>query len=198
MNALQHNSQAGKERSRRRSTFIRNMKSAFILLVVSLICAGALAACAADPTKGYAALSTYAPEHTTVAVPIIENDTFQRGIEFDLTDALIKEIQRNTPYRIEDQARADTVLTARIIHAELDQLSRSRVTHLGEEMVLTITLDFTWRDRRTNRTLLERRSFTGHGLFLPSHPSHEPLEIGRFTAAQNLARDIVNEMRSDW
>jgi hypothetical protein len=157
-----------------------------------------LSACASDPTRGYAALSTYSPDHATVAVPILENDTFQRGIEFEITDALIKEIERRTPYRIDDQTRADTVLTGRIVRAELNQLSRSRETRLAEEMVLSVTIDFTWRDRRTNRTLLERRSFTGHGLFLPSHPSHEPLEIGRFSAAQELARDIVNEMRSEW
>jgi hypothetical protein len=156
------------------------------------------AGCATDPTQGYSATSSFSDEFSTIAVPIVENDTFERGIEFEITDAVIKEIERRTPYRVVDQSRADTILTGRIVRAELNKLSRSRLTGLSEEVVLSVTMDFTWRDRRTNRTLVERRSFTGSGLFLPSTPSAEPLEIGRFAVAQDLARDIVNEMRAAW
>lgn len=162
------------------------------------ICCLATVGCASDPTQGYAAATTFPDEYVTVAVPIVENDTFYRGVEFELTDALMKEIERHTPYRIVDQSVADTILTGRIVRAELDQLSRSRTTRLSEEVVLTVTIDFQWRDLRQNRTLLERKSFTGHGLFLPSTPSGEPLDIGRFAATQALARDVVNEMRSAW
>ena len=36
----------------------------------------------------------------TVSVPIFENDTYRRGLEYQLTEAVQKEIQTRTPYRL--------------------------------------------------------------------------------------------------
>jgi hypothetical protein len=59
---------------------------------------------------------------------------------------------------------------------------------LGEEVIVSVTIDFSWRDLKTDRPLVERRSFTGHGLFLPSSAGFgERIELGRFAAVQKLA-----------
>jgi hypothetical protein len=157
-----------------------------------------VAGCAADPTQGYAFASPFPEGMQTVAVNIFENETFERGVEFELADALVKEIEARTPYKVTSAKRADTILTGRIRNVERDQLSKSRVTGLSEEVTLSVTIDLDWRDRRTGESLLELRSFTANSLFVPSQPTSEPIELAEFGVAQRLARDIVSEMQADW
>lgn len=165
-----------------------------IVLLGAMLAVG----CASDPTEGYAAVSPFPRGISTVSVQIFENNTFDREIEFELADALIKQIEARTPYKVTSPTRADTILTGRVRSVQRDQLSKSRLTGLSEEVVLSVTIDFQWRDLRTDDRLAERWSFSGHGLFVPSRPTSEPLELGQFAVVQQLARDIVAEMRSDW
>jgi hypothetical protein len=169
--------------------------NARVLLLALVV---ATAGCAADPREGYSTQSTFREDVATVAIPIFDNDSFSRDVEFELTDALVKEIEARTPYKVASPARADTIIIGTIRRVELDRLSKSRQTGLAEEMIISLTVDFQWKDLRTDRTLLERRSFDGHALFVPSNPSGESLEIGRHGVVQTLARDIVSEMRAAW
>jgi len=169
-------------------------------IIGTLVIGLALAAggCASDPTEGYSSAPVFSTHIQTVAVPIFENDTFHQGIEFELTDALIKEIEARTPYKVTTQPRADTILTGRVKTVRLDQLSKSRLTGLGEEVVMSVTVDFEWKDWRSDTPIVARKSFSGHGLAIPSAPTGERLELGRMAAVQQLARDIVDEMRAAW
>ena len=157
-----------------------------------------LAGCASDPSEGYSTASVFPSDIRTVAVPILENDTFIRGVEFELTDALIKEIEARTPYKVTAQPQADTIFLGRVKKVELDQLSKSRLTGLGEEVIVSVTIDFEWKDWRSDAPLVARKSFSGHGLAVPSAPTGERVELGRMAAVQQLARDIVDEMRAAW
>jgi hypothetical protein len=172
------------------------LRRALLLFVAAAALAGG--GCASDPTQGYALSSTFPEGVATVAVGIFENDTYERDIEFELADALVKEIEARTPYKVTSASRADTILTGRIRNVERDQLSKSRVTGLSEEVTLSVTIDLNWRDRRTGESLLELESFTAHSLFVPSRPTGEPIELAQFGAAQRLARDIVSQMQADW
>ncbi len=167
-------------------------------LAASSLVVLAAAGCASDPARGWSAVRSFPTGVRTVAVPIIDNDTFVRGIEFDLTDALIKEIQARTPYTVASRSRADSVLLAHIREVELRELSKSTLTGLGEEMLVSVTIDFEWRDATTDAVLVARESFTGQKLFVPSRPSGERIELGRFAVVQQLARDLVHEMRAAW
>ena len=154
--------------------------------------------CTSDPTLGYSALSVFPDGITSVAIPIFKNETFVRGVEFDLTDALIKEIESRSPYKVMAEARADTVLIGEIRKIELDQLSKSPLTGLSEEVIVSVTIDFEWKDLRTGRPIIVRKNFTGYGLFVPSQPTGESIQLGRFAAVQHLARDLVNELQAQW
>ena len=169
-----------------------------LLLDVGLLAAMLAGGCASDPTKGYAAASTFGDEVSTVAVGVFENSTYERDIEFELTDALVKEIEARTPYKVTSPGRADTILTGQIRSVERVQLSKSRLTGLSEEVTYRVTIDLAWKDRRTGELILQLESFTAESLFVPSRPSGEPIEIGQFGVAQALARDIVAQMQADW
>ena len=173
---------------------MRGMQAAMLAALLLASFAG----CSSDPTKGYAAGSIYRAGITTVAVPIFTNDTYVRDVEFTLTDALVKEIEARTPYKVTSQAEADTIVLGQIRDVQLDQLSKSRLTGLTEEGIVSVTIDFLWKDNRSGKVLVERKAYSGHGLFVPSNPSGEPIELGRFNAVGHLARDIVGEMRAEW
>jgi hypothetical protein len=165
----------------------------FVALALAFLCG-----CSSDPTKGYSSASTFSQSISSVAIPIFTTRSYVRDVEFELTDALIKEIEARTPYKVTSEQRADTIILGQINSVELGQLSKSPRTGLSEEMIVSVTIDFQWRDLRSGRLLLERRAFAGHGLFVPSGPTSEPIELGTFATVQQLARDVVAEMRLDW
>ncbi len=170
------------------------MRRALLWLLAALPAGG----CSTDPARGYAFASRHPGDISTVAVEIFENETFDRDIEFELADALVKEIEARTPYKVTSPSRADTILTGRIRDVERRQLSKSPLTGLSEEVAVSVTIDLRWRDLRTGKALLDLESFVSHGLFVPSRPTAEPVELGRFAAVEKLARDVVDRMEADW
>lgn len=159
---------------------------------------GVLYGCSSDPTRGYSATSIYPRNISTIAIPIFSSESYTRNIEFQLTDALIKEVEARTPYKVVPAGRADTILLGQIKVVDLDQLSKSRTTGLSEEVIVSVTIDFQWKDQRSGKPLLERKGFTSNALFVPSRPSAEPIELGQFSVVQQLARDIVSQLQAEW
>ena len=160
--------------------------------------AAMLAGCAADPTEGWSTASVWSTDVRTVSVSMFENSTFNRDFTFEFMDALIKEIEARTPYKVTARGRADTIVTGRIRSIDHTELSKSSLTGLSEEVTVSVTIDLKWTDVRTGELLLELGSFTADSLFVPSNPTREPIELGTFGAAQKLARDVVSEMKADW
>lgn len=168
-----------------------------LLALVLAFCA-LLAGCTADPTKGYSFESSFDRGVNAIHVPMIKNDTFAKGVEFELTDAVVKEIQRTTPWRVTSEGAADAVLEARVTRATLRKLSTQRDSGVVQEQAVTFTVDFTLRDARTGKPIVGRSDFQATDVFVPVQPVGERLEVGQNAVVQRLAQDIVNELRSDW
>src|SRR5262245_28221557 len=63
----------------------------------------------------------------TVRVPIFENFTFRRGVEFELTRAVIREIEAKTPYKVVSTGcDADTELQGRLVTLNKNLLNRNQ------------------------------------------------------------------------
>lgn len=159
--------------------------------------AGALLACLLLVGCGYTHRETFPEQYRTVAVPIFENRTFYRHVETDLSEALAKEIERRTPYKVVPMGEADTVLQGAIVAVEQTQLSRRPRGGVPEEMELAMTVNFEWRDR-DGELLRSRAGFEAIGHHVPARPVSEPMETARHTTAQRMAEAIVSTMRGDW
>ena len=168
------------------------------LLTLALALALSLGACSADPTLGYSAASTYAQNVRTVAVPIFGNDTYDYEAEIFLTEAIIKQIEQTTPWRVVDAGAADTSLVGTIVRSDIRKTATRRGVGYAQEQAIIITVDFEWRDNRTGEVLVSRRNFSAAEVFAPSLPVQERREIGEEATVQVLARDIVGELRSNW
>lgn len=169
-----------------------------LALATALVAACGIASCGTDATRGYAFSSTRQSEVRSIAVPIFNNTTFTRGVEFDLTDALVKEIQRTTPWIVTRSDAAQTVLSGTITGSDLRPLTFVRREGYVQEMAVRFTVDFEWRDMRTGRLLVSRRGLTAAETFVPARPAGERIELGEHAAVAELARIIVAEMRTDW
>jgi hypothetical protein len=159
--------------------------------------AGGSAAAAQDGQDAKAKRSLYPADVRTVAVPIFTNRTFERNVEFNLSKAVVNYIESNTPYKVVPKERADTILEGEITQIEIDTVSNSSTAGgIPQEQLMTIRVNFTWKDLRNGRILTERRHFDQSGTYYPT------LGEGRFVGEQQnverLAVAIVQELQSDW
>lgn len=176
----------------RRLTRIRSF-----LLVGAGLLSGATG-CSSDPKSGYAFRDAHRTDIRTVAVPVFENSTFSHGLEFALTDAVIKEIHRSTPWRVAPRDEADTTITGAITESELRRLSRSSETGLVQEMAVDLAVSFEWKRNRTGEVLVSRTNFRAPETFVAARGAGERLELGQASTVDQLAKDIVAELRSSW
>ena len=135
------------------------MKTARILLALALAAVSAGAGCTnPDPTVGYTIASQYRPGIRTVAVPIwqVGAHEYRRGIEFRITEALVKHIEGATPYKVVDASRADTLLTGTLLQADQRVLNYDPRTGTAREIQVRPHVDFTWKDLRTGQGLVSR------------------------------------------
>ncbi|MEL6740609.1 MAG: LptE family protein [Planctomycetota bacterium] len=167
-------------------------------LIALLLCLPVLPACTASPRDGYSFASSFSDDVRTVSVPIFDNTTFTPGLGAMLSEAISKEIQRSTPWLVVSGERADTELTGTITDADLRRLSNTQGTGLVEEVALRLTADFDWTDLRTGSTRQARRGFSATSTFLPRQGINERIEVGQREAIEELAHDIVAELRSAW
>lgn len=147
---------------------------------------------------GYQFTDAHRTDVRTVAVPVFQNVTFSQGLEVTLTDAIIREIHRATPWRVASADSAETVLSGSIDAAELRRLSRGSETGMVQEVAFEITVSFEWRKSRGSEVLVSRRNFRSSDPFVPARGARERLNLGERAAVDQLARDIVAELRSSW
>lgn len=103
----------------------------------------------------------YDPNIKTVYVPVFSNRAFQttpfRGMEVDITRAIVREINAKTPFRVvSDPAAADTELLGNIVSITKNIQNRNQ-QNLTREAEVVITVDLLWRDLRDGRNLTAPR-----------------------------------------
>ncbi len=157
-----------------------------------------MTACSTDATKGYSFSSTYDESIRTVAVPVFGNETFEAGLDAQVTEAIIKEIQRTTKWTVVSTGAADATLSGTLTAADLGTLSRAPFTGLTQEQIVTLRVDFELKDNRSGRVISARRNFAAAETFIPERGVGERIGVGQQNAVQTLARDVVHELRTGW
>ncbi|MFZ4576642.1 MAG: LptE family protein [Phycisphaerales bacterium] len=157
-----------------------------------------IAGCSSDPQKGYSFATTFPAGVRTVSVPMFTNSTMHTGVEAEVTEALIKELQRSTPLRVTSDTGADSVLVGVIREVDMRRLSLERRSGLVQEVAVQITVDFEWTDRRSGKVLSSRRGLSSSDTFVPARPSGEPIEVAEIGAASRLAKALTSELRANW
>ena len=149
-----------------------------------------------NATPGYQWHSLYREDIQTIAVPIFVNRSFRRGVEMELSQAVIQDIEAHTPYKVVSEQRADTILEGEIVQAGTATISNDPNTALPQEQLFTITINFTWKNLRSGQVMVERRGFQQKSTYFPT--LGEGQFVGSQAAVEQIAMGIVQEMQADW
>jgi hypothetical protein len=174
-------------------------KKVWIWLFVAFTAASAWG-CSADPTKGYSLASQYDTGIKTVCVPIWTRgrNVFRREIEFRLTEAVVKKIELDTPYKVVDKARADTELRGTLDLVSQRVLSFNPDNGLPRETEITMSVSFTWTDLRSGKAIKQVANLRQSAVYIPPSPLSEDFFQGSEDVVNRLAQRVVEQMESDW
>jgi hypothetical protein len=146
---------------------------------------------------GYSNESLFPQNVDSVCLKMFDNQSFRRGIEYDLSDALAKRIELETPYKIISNAnQADTVISGQIISISEYALSTDREigSILEKEVELQAVVD--WKNLKTGHLLIDHQEVRASASYSPYQM--QDFKYGSSLAANNLARKIVELMERKW
>ncbi|MHC4482356.1 MAG: LPS assembly lipoprotein LptE [Planctomycetota bacterium] len=146
---------------------------------------------------GYSNEPLFTPEVGSVYVEMFENQTFWRGVEYELTDALAKRIEAETPYKIiSSRNRADSVISGQLISIGQSLLSIEREMGTALEMEMELRAVVNWKNLKTGDLLVDNQAVIASASY--SSLQSQSLDYASKLAANNLARRIVELMEEEW
>ena len=147
--------------------------------------------------EGYSNTSLYPKDVATVYVEMFDNQSFRRGIEFELTDALAKRIEAQTPYKIvTSRDKADTVISGQIVQATESVLTTERQIGRALEKNIELRAVVSWKNLRTGVLLIDNKTVSASASY--SEWQSQSFAYGSTLAANSLAERIVELMESGW
>jgi hypothetical protein len=178
-------------------------------LATAALCGGlalALTGC------GYVVGSPYGPEVRTIHVPTFTNDAYKaaytndgyrRGFELQLTEAVQKQIQLRTPYKLVDEPGADTRLSGRLVSVSKRVANQNQYDD-PRELEVSIGVEVTWEDLRSGQVLAQQTvpvnaqvaQAVVNTSFAPE--TGQSLATASQNAADQMARHIVSLMEAPW
>lgn len=178
---------------------LRPSRYALLLTLLPLLSLGMLAGCG-DGHGGYTMRSPYRGDVKTVAVPIWARgkEVYRRELEFRLTEAIVKQIELGTKYKVASRDKADTLLEGTIENVTQRVLSVNPDTGLARDKELRLIVSFTWTDLRTGAVLAKRTRFAVASTYIPHDPLNEDFFQGSEDAMTRMAQRIVELMQEDW
>ncbi len=144
----------------------------------------------------YSTSRPFSTDIQTIHVDMFHSKEFRRELEFRLTEAIVKRIELDTPYRIAHKATADAVLTGEVLSVQNRTFGDDFDRDLPREIGSTITVKFRLQDMRTGEILVERPRFTFQTSYIP--PVGESFTMGMVRGLDGMAEQIVESMESNW
>lgn len=149
------------------------------------------------------AQSLFSPDITTVYVPMIESQSLRRNLGERLTEAVVKEIEKQTPYKVVDAQDADSILSARLV-GDTKKIEVANRYDDGRDNQITFKIEASWIDRRGEiiRQELalpvapEFASMIETGNYIPEFG--QSVSTAQQTAIQRTAEQIVAMMEIPW
>jgi len=161
---------------------------------------GGLIALAAASGCGYKIGTLHRSDVRSIAIPVWTrgHGVFRRGLEMDLTKAVVNRIQLDTRYRICGEVQADTKLTGQLTNVRQRSLTINTDTGSSRAMEATFTVSFKWTDLRNGEVLVNRDDFEVSGRYIQATPFGETFFSGSREAIDEAAQRIVEQLEEEW
>ncbi|MDB4676744.1 LPS assembly lipoprotein LptE [bacterium] len=165
----------------------------FLLLIFSGGCA----------SYRYGAASMFRPGIKTVHVPVVQNETFRHDLGIRLSEALVKEIDRRTPYKVTGNPNADSTLVCTITH-ETKQILTETSDDDPRALDAVISAKATWTARNGEQLMHNSLApnndlsitFGNDSRFVPE--AGQSMDTATQEAIEKLAARIVSQMEMRW
>jgi hypothetical protein len=172
----------------------RETRKAAFIIFFGLIVASFAGFCGC---AGYSNKSLFPEDVSSVYVEMFDNRSFRRGVEYELTDALAKRIETETPYKIiSSRDRADTVISGQIVSVGESWLSTERQTGRPLEKEVELRAVVNWKNLKTGELLIDNQSVSASASY--SEWQEQGFRYGSTLAANNLAQRIIELMEKEW
>lgn len=125
----------------------------------------------------------------TVAVPLLENESFEPEIQQALTDSLIRAFVDDGALRVVDEDRADIVLRGTIVEVREDPFTYG---DRADQYQITVFLDMSCYDTRKKKVLWEEARLKGYGIYSAAAQREAARQEGLGAAFEILTRDVVD------
>jgi len=158
--------------------------------VLALVVVGMASGC------GYSTRRPFRTDIQTVHVEMFESREFRRELEFRLTEAVIKRIEMDTPYRIGSKQAADASLSGEGLSVKNQVFGDDLNTGRPREIGSTVVVRFRFQDMRSGDILVDRPRFVYQTAYIP--PVGETFTVGMTRALDGLAEQIVETMETGW
>jgi hypothetical protein len=147
--------------------------------------------------------SLYRPDIRTVHVPVVQSDSFRRYLGERLTEAIVKDIELRTPYKVVDSDSADSVLNVRLISDSKKILSNNRFSE-PRDIETDFFLQVSWIDRRGDLIMSHEDvpaaplllNLGQQANFVPE--GGQSLITAQQEVIEKLAQQIVGQMELAW
>lgn len=172
---------------------VKNYVLTSVLVVIGMAASGC----------GYMIGPAHDAQLTTIAVPIFRNETFRRQLEYPLTEAVQKEIQKRTAMRIVHGSEAQTRLTGTIVDVGKTVLGENSFDD-PRELQLGMTIRVKWEDLRNGRIISQQDVLLDANTVSLFTQSDFAPEVGHSLATatqdsiEQTARRIVDMMDAPW
>lgn len=174
----------------------QNRKAVFVIFL-TLSAVFSLALCGCGQLGDYSNESLFPQDISSVCVEMFNNQTFQRDIEYELTDAIAKRIEARSPYKIiSSRDSADTVISGQITSIGASVLSSEKETGRALEKQVELIATVNWKNLKTGRLLIDNESVSASASY--SELQNQGFGYGAGLAANKLAEKIVELMEKKW
>ena len=146
--------------------------------------------------------SLYPQDVHTVYVPIFDSDSFRRNLGERLTEAVAKEIENKTPYKVVSTSNADSILSGRLVGETKRVVAENRFDD-PRKLDVNLHVEVSWIDR-TGDILYEGcvslppelATVRSVATFLPEYG--QSVATAQQQAVQRTAEQIVGMMEAPW
>jgi hypothetical protein len=147
--------------------------------------------------------SLYRPDIRTVHVPVVQSESFRRYLGERLTEAIVKEVELRTPYKVVGSDAADSVLNVRLVSDSKRILANNRFSE-PRDIETDFFIQASWVDRRGD-IIMSHDDIPAAPLlvnigqqanFVPE--AGQSLVTAQQEAIDKLAEQIVGQMEVAW
>ena len=159
------------------------------------VCIG-MGGCGGGDGNGYTNQWLHPEDVSSVYVEMFDSRSFRRGHEYVLTDAICKQIEAQSPYKIvSDRNIADTLLSGHIDYIEPAVVAGERHTGRPLELETTVGVIVTWKNLKTGELLIDNEAVSASASY--STQLGQDFDYAANLAVNRAAERIVESMEKN-